>query len=158
MPSEEVVVKSVPSVRVAELSAVAASYEPQDIGPVIVPLYEELLRRMEAAGVAPTGPGIARYEDVPEGNGPVVVHAGVVVTASPAPSHGFEIVDLPPIERAATIVHRGSMDTIMPTAQILARWMETGGHRSAGYAREVNIECPPDDHDKWVTELQEPLA
>lgn len=158
MPSEEVVVKSVPSVRVAELSAVAASYEPQDIGPVIVPLYEELLRRMEAAGVTPAGPGIARYEDVPEGNGPVVVHAGVVVTASPAPSHGFEIVDLPPIERAATIVHRGSMDTIMPTAQILARWMETGGHRSAGYAREVNIECPPDDHDKWVTELQEPLA
>ncbi|MFD3520248.1 MerR family transcriptional regulator [Streptomyces sp. NPDC058653] len=157
MPTEDVVVKHVPSVRVAEISAVAASYEPQDIGPVIVPLYEELLRRMEAAGVEATGPGIARYEDVPEGNGPVVVHAGVVVAADPAPGHGFEILDLPPVERAATIVHRGSMETIMPTAQILARWMETGGHRSAGYAREVNLECPA-DKDKWVTELQEPLA
>ncbi|MFI6081571.1 MerR family transcriptional regulator [Streptomyces sp. NPDC051217] len=157
MPTEDVVVKNVPTVRVAELSAVAATYEPQDIGPVIGPLYEELFRRLGAAGVAPTGPGVARYEDAPEGNGAVVVHAGVVVAADPAPGHDFEILDLPPIERAATIVHRGSMDTIMPTAQILARWMDTGGHRSAGYAREVNLECPA-DKDKWVTELQEPLA
>ncbi|MFC8080269.1 MerR family transcriptional regulator [Streptomyces sp. NPDC057307] len=157
MPTEDVVVKTVPSIRVAELTGVAATYEPPDIGPVIGPLYEELFRRLEAAGVPVCGPGVARYEDVPEGNGAVVVHAGVVVSADPAPGHDFEILDLPPIERAATIVHRGSMDTIMPTAQILARWMDTGGHRSAGYAREVNLECPA-DKDKWVTELQEPLA
>ncbi|MEV8402093.1 MerR family transcriptional regulator [Streptomyces niveus] len=157
MPTEDVVVKTVPAVRVAELTSVAASYEPRDIGPVIVPLYEELFRRLEAAGVAATGPGVARYEDAPEGNGAVVVHAGVTVSADPAPGQDFEILDLPPIERAATIVHRGSMDTIMPTAQILARWIDTGDHRSAGYAREVNLECPA-DKDKWVTELQEPLA
>ncbi|MET4926155.1 MerR family transcriptional regulator [Streptomyces sp. PSRA5] len=157
MPAEDVVVKRIPAVRVAELTAVAASYEPQHIGPVIGPLYEELFRRLEAAGVAPTGPGIARYEDAPEGNGAVVVHAGITVAAEPAPGQDFAILDLPPIERAATIVHRGSMETIMPTAQLLARWMDTGGHRSAGYAREVNLECPA-DREKWVTELQEPLV
>lgn len=157
MPAEDVVVKSIPAVRVAELSAVAASYEPQDIGPVIGPLYEELFRRLEAAGVAPTGPGIAYYEDAPEGNGAVVVHAGVTVAAEPAPGQDFEIVVLPAVERAATIVHRGSMDNVVPTGQILARWIDTGGHRSAGYAREVTLECPA-DKDKWVTELQEPLA
>ena len=31
------------------------------------------------------------------------------------------------------------------------------GYRSTGYPREVYLECP-DDEDKWVTELQEPLT
>jgi hypothetical protein len=26
-----------------------------------------------------------------------------------------------------------------------------------GYPRELYLECP-DDHDKWVTELQEPIT
>lgn len=49
MPTHDVVLKSVPSVRVAELTATAASYEPEDISPVIGPLYDELFRRLEAA-------------------------------------------------------------------------------------------------------------
>ncbi|MFF2189019.1 MerR family transcriptional regulator [Streptomyces sp. NPDC058155] len=161
MPTEDVVVKSIPAVRVAELSAVAASFEPQDIGPVIGPLYEELFRRLEAAGVAGTGPGIAYYEDVPDGDGAVVVHAALTVRAEPDPGHGFRIVDLPPVERAATIVHRGPMDAavgdMLRTEQILAAWKDAGSHVSAGYPREVALECPP-DREKWVTEIQEPLA
>ncbi|GAA2435716.1 hypothetical protein GCM10010405_18520 [Streptomyces macrosporus] len=58
MPTDDVVVKSVPPVRVAELTATADSYQPEDIGPVIRPLYEELCRRLERAGIAPAGPGI----------------------------------------------------------------------------------------------------
>ncbi|WP_405799867.1 MerR family transcriptional regulator [Streptomyces sp. NBC_01506] len=157
MPTEDVVVKKIPAVRLAELTATAESYAPEHIGPVIVPLYEELFRRLEAAGVAPTGPGVAHYEDDPEGNGAITVHAGVTVTVEPAPGQDFAIVDLPAVERAATIVHRGPMAAIVPTAQILARWIDAGDHRSAGYAREVSLECPA-DKDKWVTELQEPLA
>lgn len=44
MPADDVVVKSIPAVRVAELTGVAASYRPEDIGPVIGPLYDELCR------------------------------------------------------------------------------------------------------------------
>ncbi|NWF27674.1 hypothetical protein HW130_15615 [Streptomyces sp. PKU-EA00015] len=49
------------------------------------------------------------------------------------------------------------MDAIVPTAQNPAQWIEVGGHRSAGYAREVCPECPQ-DQEKWVTQLQEPPA
>ena len=49
------------------------------------------------------------------------------------------------------------MDRVMPTAQALARWIDANGYRSAGYARELYLECP-DDHDQWVTELQEPVV
>ncbi|MGK5496471.1 MerR family transcriptional regulator [Streptomyces sp. URMC 125] len=157
MPTEDVVVKSIPPVRVAELTGTAGSYGPEDIGPVIQPLYGELFRRLDRAGVMPTGPGIAWYEDAPEGGGAVVVHAGVTVSAEPGEGPDFAVVDLPAIDRAATAVHRGPMDDSVATEQVLARWIDTSGHRPTGYARELYLECP-EDTAKWVTELQVPIT
>ncbi|MFJ3963616.1 MerR family transcriptional regulator [Streptomyces sp. NPDC090036] len=162
MPADDIVVKSLPPVRLAELTATAASYEPQDIGPVVGPLFDELCRRVEAAGVVPTGPGTAYYEDAPgtESAAAVLVHAGLPVASSVRAEDlggGVRIVTLPAVERAATVVHRGPMDGVVPTAQALARWIDAHGHRSAGYARELSLACP-EDPEQWVTELQEPLA
>ncbi|MFE7429829.1 MerR family transcriptional regulator [Streptomyces sp. NPDC057545] len=158
MSADDVVVRRVPAVRVAELTGVAAGYGPEDISPVIGPLYDRLFPLLAAADVSPSGPGIAHYEAAPDGGGAVVVHAGVTVSAPPGPigDTGITVVELPPVE-AATVVHRGSMDDVLSTAQALARWIDANGYRSAGYAREVNLECP-DDRDAWVTELQEPIA
>ncbi|WP_328901668.1 MerR family transcriptional regulator [Streptomyces sp. NBC_00441] len=158
MSTDDVVMKQVPAVRVAELTAVAGSYEPQDITPVIGPLYDRLFPLLGEAGLTPSGPGIARYADVPDGGGSVVVHAGVTVSApvGPVGDTGISVVELPPFE-AATVVHRGSMDSVLPTAQTLARWIDANGYRSAGYAREISLECP-EDRDGWVTELQEPVV
>lgn len=158
MPADDVVIRAVPAVRVAELTGTAASYQPQDIGPVIGPLYERLLPLLEGAGLRPTGPGIACYEDAPEGGGAIVVHAGVTVSApvGPVGDTGVRVVELPPFE-AATIVHRGAMDDVLSTTHTLARWLDANGYRSTGYTREVNLECPP-GQESWVTELQEPVA
>jgi DNA-binding transcriptional MerR regulator len=156
MPAEDVLIKRIPGVRVAELTGVAASFAPESITPVIQPLYDELCVRLDRAGLTPAGPAIAYYEDSPDGDG-VLVHASLPVNADPRDGHGFAIVDLPEIEQAATIVHRGSMDNVMPTIQTLARWIDAHGYRSAGYNRELYIECG-EDRDTWVTELQEPMA
>ncbi|WP_329306516.1 MerR family transcriptional regulator [Streptomyces sp. NBC_01260] len=158
MSVDDVVVRHVPAVRVAELTGMAAGYGPGDITPVIRPLYEQLFPLLNRAGVSPTGPGIARYEDAPDGGGAVVVHAGVTVSAPVGPlgDTGVTVVELPPFE-AATIIHRGAMDGVLPTAQTLARWIDASGYRSAGYAREISLECP-EDEAKWVTELQEPVV
>ncbi|CAM5723376.1 hypothetical protein SALBM311S_05781 [Streptomyces alboniger] len=156
MPTNDVVIKNIPAVRVAELTATAASYEPEDIGPVIGPLYDELFRRLDAAGVAPAGPGVAYYEDAPEGGGRISIHAAVQV-AAPLQDGAFRVFDLPPIDEAATIVHRGSMDTVLPTAQALAFSIDENGYQSAGYPREISLECP-DNRDDWVTELQAPVT
>ncbi|MFF8786561.1 MerR family transcriptional regulator [Streptomyces sp. NPDC015125] len=251
MSADDVVVKRTDTVLLAELSGIAASYGPEDIGPVIQPLYGELCRRLEAAGVTPAGPGLAYYEDAPDtpdapgaqeapdapatpaapertrsprtgtgeggtesesgpepdpepgpGPGPepgpspgvtadaggdaIVVHAGIVIThealakagvtgdgpagrpgtpsatpalsATPAPTGlGFDVVTLPGLDSAATVVHHGPMSRILPTAQNLAHWIDANGYRSAGYARELYLECPP-DQEKWVTEIQEPVV
>ncbi|MFF9509864.1 MerR family transcriptional regulator [Streptomyces sp. NPDC014724] len=158
MPADEVAVKSIAAVRVAELTGTAAGFEPEDITPVIGPLYDRLFPLLGTVGVGPSGPGIAYYEDAPEGGGAIVVHAGVTVSAPVGPlgDTGITVVELPPFE-AATIVHRGPMDGVLPTAQTLARWIDANGYRSTGYAREISLECP-DDRDKWVTELQEPVT
>src|SRR5919106_2236819 len=114
MPTDDVQIKRIPGVRVAELTGTAAGFEPEAISPVIQPLYEQLWGQLERAGVTPTGPGIAYYEDASDGE-QVIVHAGVTVNVAPNDEYDFAIVDLPPIERAAAILHRGPMDNVMST-------------------------------------------
>jgi DNA-binding transcriptional MerR regulator len=152
-PDGEVVVKDLPAIRVAALTGVAASYEPEDIGPVIRPLYGRLCALLDEAGLAPVGAGIAYYEDTDEG---VRIHATVPVDAALGSGRGFAVVDLPPV-RAATAVHHGSMDTSYVETQRLIGWIEANGCQSVGYARELNLEIPKDP-DQWVVELQQPFT
>jgi len=154
MPTDDVQVKNVPAVRVAELSGVAAGFEPGAIGPVIGPLYDELNAVLARVGVGCVGAPIAYYEDAPDGG--VVVHAAMPVNVEPGGDHGLTVVDLPAFEQAATIVHHGELDNVLSSIQTLATWIEENGHRSAGYNREVYLECMG-DRSTWVTELQEPL-
>ncbi len=159
IPPDDVVIKSIPPVRVAELTGIARSYAPEDIGPIIQPLYPELTGRLTRAGLPPAGPAIAYYENAPNDDAKIVVHAAIPVTAEPGAAHDFTIVDLPAIPSAATIVHRGPMADVMPTGQALAHWIEAHGHHSTGYARELYLAyCPTDTPDHWVTELQEPIT
>ena len=158
MSTNDIVVKQIPAVRVAELTGRAAGYEPSSISPVIQPLYADLCERLDRAGLAFAGPAIAYYEDAPEGDGAVIVHAAMPVNAESDPDFDFAVVDLPEV-KAATVVHRGSMDTVLGTWQELGRWIDTNGHSTQsdhGYAREVTLEYT-DDPAGWVTELQVPI-
>jgi effector-binding domain-containing protein len=87
----------------------------------------------------------------------VLVRTAIPVDADPGEDHDFAIVDLPEIERAATILPRGSMDDVMPTIQALARWIDANGYRSVGCNRELYIELG-ENRAMWVTELQEPIV
>jgi DNA-binding transcriptional MerR regulator len=155
MPSSEVTVKPVPAVRIALLTAVAPGYGHDQIGPVVGPLFEQLMERVPAAGLTMTGPGIATYADNPDGDG-VLVTAGVTVGAEPGEYDGLSVAELPALEQAATLIHHGAMTGIGASVQALARWIEGGGWRVTGVHREVylNSDGP---QEGWVTELQEPV-
>jgi DNA-binding transcriptional MerR regulator len=162
MPADDIVTKNVAALRVAELTAPAAGYAPEHIGPVIKPLCADLGRRLAESPLTPTGQLIAYYEDCqdsPDGaetDGKLIIHAAIPVAADASPSTGLSVVDLPAVE-SATLVHRGAMDGVLPSYQALARWIEANGYEPAGYARELYLECP-EDEDAWVTELQVPIA
>ncbi|GAB3406169.1 MerR family transcriptional regulator [Flindersiella endophytica] len=162
LPAHEVVIRHLPATRLAELSTTADSFHPDDIGPVVHPLCAELGRRLPAAEVTPVGRLTCYYEKAanPAGtegtDGPVVVHAAVpVATEYGTDLNGLSIADLPAADHA-TLVHRGSMDAVLPAWQALARWIDANGHHATGPARELYLECP-NDTAQWVTELQEPL-
>jgi len=154
VPADGVVIKRLAPVRVAELTGVAAGYEPEAITPVIQPLYHDLWQRLCSVGITAAGPALAYYEEA--GDGAVAVHAAVPVATGPGGDHGLTIVDLPEVENAAAIIHHGSMDDVLPTGQALARWIDANGYRSAGYTREITLNWSPDP-EQWVTELQQPI-
>lgn len=114
----------------------AASYETADIGPAIQPPYPELLRRLAAADTSPTGTGLAYYEPAEDGE-KVVVQAALEVAVSPDPGWDLAVVDLPAVPAAATVIHRGPMDEVAGTLQLLARWIEENGWRADGFLREL---------------------
>ncbi|MFC1440226.1 MerR family transcriptional regulator [Streptacidiphilus sp. N1-10] len=160
MPEEDVVIKRLPALRLAELSGTAASFDPTDIGPVVNRLFDELCAQTEAAGVTPVGPSTVYYETSEALGAEVVVHAGLPVAAGVTGGPGgpgFQVVTLPAVEQAATIVHRGSMDRVLATSQLLARWAEAHGYRFRQHAREITLNYS-EDPDEWVAELQAPVV
>jgi effector-binding domain-containing protein len=72
------------------------------------------------------------------------------------PDPGFEVVDLPAVDQAATALHHGPMSEAFRTGQLIATWIDENGYRPVGhgFAREVYLDCPPGELDKWVTEMQ----
>jgi DNA-binding transcriptional MerR regulator/predicted transcriptional regulator YdeE len=150
-----VAIKPIEPVRVAQLFAIATGFEPAAITPVVRPLFAALSAQLETAHANVAGPPIAYYRDADHGDG-IEVHAAFPIDGCDEGQFGFDIVELPAIERAATTLHHGSMDDVMATVQTLARWIDAHGDRSAGYNREVYLDCGPNEAN-WVVELQEPL-
>jgi DNA-binding transcriptional MerR regulator/effector-binding domain-containing protein len=150
-----VVLKELPAACFVALSSTAASFTPEDIGPVIKPLCAELGQRLPSAtGVQPSGRLTCFYEAAGE---EVAVQAGVEASVSAGGElNGLQVVDQP-ATLAATIVHRGRIEDVLPAWQALARWIDDNGHRSSGPARELYLDCP-EDPAQWVTELQEPVV
>jgi effector-binding domain-containing protein len=155
MTDYEVSVKSVPTVRVAELTGTAEAMDPSSIGPVVQGLYDQLSAGLGRAGLVPTGPAIAYYEDADDG-AKTVVHAALPVETDLSDEYDFTVTDLPAEPQMATLLHTGSMDNCLPAYQTLDHWIKQGGYRAAGPSREVTLAFTG-DVDGWVTELQQPI-
>ncbi len=160
MTSEDVVLKYVAPIRVAELTAIAASYGPLDVGPAVRLLFPELLRRLALTGIQPSGgPAMTFYEEPGEPSDTVIVHAAIPVLAGPRPAGRFAVVDLPAIPATATIIHRGAANGITRTLLELAGWMDDNGYRPGpGLHREIYLGHYPGDAAGGPIELQVTVA
>ena len=158
MPTDDVVLKRIAPTQVAELSAISPSYDGEDIGPVLQPLFGQLFERLGAAGLNPCGSPVAYYE---QADGETVrVHAAVPVDAGAdgRTAADVDVLELPELAQAATIVHKGDMMEAERSMQTLAQWIEDNGYRSQGYAREVTLQFDPDNPANWVHEFQIPVT
>lgn len=155
MPTDEIVVKSVPAVRVAERSTVVADFTPEKIGPAVERLFTELCAALERERIEFTGPAVCYYDHRADGS--VLAHAGMPVRVATGGSEDFTVVDLPEMPLAATQIYRGDMNGVLEPHQDLVQWIEDNGYRTAGPSREVTLVWDVDT-SKWVTELQEPVT
>lgn len=147
-----VVVKSLDPVRVAVCSVPADGFD-VDFAPLFAELYPQLFAELDRLNVVPAGPTYGLYDARSDDR--IDVMAGVVV--APEVEIDSEVVsvrDLPPAERAATLVHTGSMATVMNSFALLDGWIAAAGETAQTFGREVYHECPPGDQSDWVTELQ----
>jgi DNA-binding transcriptional MerR regulator len=163
MDTGDVILKNLPALRVVELSATAASYDDAaSISENLSPLYPRLMELMKQHGISMTGAPIGYYEPAPTepGDETISVHAAFpVAPGAGSEGLGFDVVDLPPLGPTATALHMGSMMEAMGTVQKIANWIDDNGYRPVGpgFAREIYLECPPGDFDRWITELQVPV-
>jgi DNA-binding transcriptional MerR regulator len=156
MSSLDVVIKTADPVRIAEMSGSAPSYGSDNLGPVFERLVPQLLGYLGEAGARP-GTMIAWYE-WPADDGSVVLHAGFDIGYQRVDGNDtVKVVELPAV-KVASLLHRGSMDSIETDYEALVRWIEDSGHRIASQSRELYLEWDEERPDRNVTELQMPIA
>ena len=159
--STAVRLKALPAVSLHEVVGSAPGFGPENIGPVIGPLYDLLIPALDAAGVPLRDPSTIYYTgegtDMESESGSVAVHVGF--PAEPGDASGdFAEVTLEAVPLAATIVHHGVMSQIGESWMTLNDWIAQNGYRLAGACREVYLVSAPLPQEEWVTELQWPVA
>ncbi len=150
-----IVIKPLDATRVAIISEEAEGFD-TEFGPIFGRLYPALFGTLERHGVSPAGPSYGLYDQREDGH--IDVIAGVIIASDDNVSaDGVTTRDLPAAQRAATLVHHGSMATITRSYALLERWMSAANEQPVGFSREVYLHCP-ENQDEWITELQFVLA
>lgn len=150
-----IVIKALDSVRVAITSEPTDGFD-VDFGPIFARLYPQLFAALARAGIETAGPSYGLYDQRDDGR--INVIAGVVISPSDEiTADGVATRDLPPAKRAATLIHHGSMETVIESYSLLDRWIAAADEQPVGFSREVYLACPEEQAD-WVTELQFVLA
>lgn len=146
-------IKSMPPVRVARITARAKSFN--DIDSVIGPLFDQLYISLTKVGVSVGTSALATFEVDENDNGnTLIVAAAFPVGPKVASGDGFEVIELPGFESAATVVHRGSESTVAAWSK-LRRWIRKQGFRPEEVYREFYIVAKPNPRELWATELQQ---
>lgn len=151
----DVIYKRVEPVTVYAASQYAPGMGPENIGPVVGPLIDGLDRALDAAGRPLIEPGIFWYEAEPDDR--FSVHVSYTAEDEPVPGPGYDVVELPLMPTAATLLHRGDMSGIGESWAALMEQIVADGYRVVGPGREVYLET--DGHEPgpdWLTELQAP--
>ena len=85
------------------------------------------------------------------------MHAGLPVCPGVTGGQDIQVGWLLPVERAATIVHRGMIHGYLSTSQLLVRWVDAHGYRFDGHALEVTLSSS-ENPDECAAELQAPVV
>ncbi len=154
MSTEEVVIKSIPTMKIAGVREVISTYSD------ISSLYSALFKHTGRNRARPAGPAMAIYYDEGYRERHIDVEAAVPLSKHIPDGERVKVRELPAVEEMACIVHKGSYDNFSEPYSRLLTWIEANGYRISGPNREVYIKGPGllTKPEKYVTELQIPVA
>lgn len=138
------------------VSDTAPGMGPELVGPIVGPLIGSLDRALEAAGRPILAPSTFWYESRDDER--LEVNISYPAETPPQPGDGYDVVELPAVPLAATLMHHGDMSGIGDSWMELIESLVTDGYRIVGPTREVYVRAtghiPGPD---WLTELQAPV-
>lgn len=135
----DITYKRVDPLTVYAASQYAPGMGPENVGPVIGPLIGALDEALIAAGRPLLEPGIFWYDA--EDDDRFAVHVSYVAEPEPVAGPGYDVVELPEMPIAATLIHRGDMSGIGESWAALMEQAVADGYRVVGACREVYLEA-----------------
>jgi len=153
MSDQEVVIKSVPAMKIAGVREVIPTYGD------ISQLYSTLFKHTGRHRARPAGPALAIYYDEGYRESDIDVEAAVPLSKDIPDGERVKVRELPAVEEMACTVHKGSYDNFSEPYSRLMTWIEANGYRVRGPNREVYIKGPGllTKPANYVTELQIPV-
>lgn len=149
-----VVVKPLEAVRLASVVQTINSHDDVDYGELLPKMFGQLVDETLRIDIRPpVGPIQAHFPHRPDGY--INIVAGVPVADDQIiESELLTVRELPAIDRAATIVHRGHFAEGQRALAALADWLTASGLESAfDHYREVYLQ-PEGQPETWVAEYQ----
>jgi DNA-binding transcriptional MerR regulator len=153
MPTYEVILKEMPSQRVASLRGIVPDYGAQG------PLWEELSSYLAEHGLKPNAACLTLYHDEEFRERDVDVEVCEPVDA-PLADGRVRVHDLP-AGLVASTVHHGPYDGLNGAYGALMGWISANGYRIVGANREIYLRNRADHGvapEDLVTEVQFPVA
>ena len=154
MPSQEVVLKEVPALRVAALRGVVETYSAQGS------LWNQLEAHLQAQGIKPAGPCFTLDHNEEYRPQDVDLEVCEPVDAPLDASGPIRIYDLPPVPQMASMIHHGPYEGLSAAYQAFMAWIQANGYRIAGPNREIYLRSLVDHGvtpEDLVTEMQFPV-
>ncbi|PMB52640.1 MerR family transcriptional regulator [Fischerella thermalis CCMEE 5201] len=153
MPNYEVVIKKMEPIKVASIREILPDYS--SVGR----LYDELLTYLNQQGVKEGTYWAAIWHDPGYKDSNVDGEAVISIEKDIPNTEQIRIYELPRFEKAASLVHHGSYNTLNQAYAALVSWIEANGYQIIGPNREVYITGGnQQDNESYITEVQFPVT
>ena len=165
MPTYDVVLKKVEPQTVISIRDTLPNFGAQQT------LWIELANYLISRKAKAAGPSITIYHDPEYREQDVDLETATPVNTSLPESQRVKVRELPGIDLAAALIHKGGYDNIGQTYSALVSWIEANGYRITGANREVYLLCTAnvyedptvfgefvtENPEEFLTEIQFPV-
>ena len=149
----DVILKQLEGKKVAALRDIILDYSKQHN------LWGELMGHLGKYNAKIVPPCMAVYYDPGYKESDVDIEVMSCIASDVPESDRVKIKDLPKVENAACVIHKGGYESISVAYNALVKWIEENGYKASGLNRELYLEgeWSTTNPEEYITEIQIPV-